>query len=139
MLIVTNTAAVTLAPGQALTFNDVIWKSGCAESFRGNGSFVSAGRGVFELSFEGNISGATAATPIQLNLEINGSPLPETTIIETPETADVFNSISRSTIIGNQGDCCNPNPGNVSITVVNTGTSTLTVGANAKLSVKRIG
>lgn len=139
MIIVTNTAAVTLTPNQQVTFNNVIWKSGCAESFRSAGTAVRIGRGIYELSFNGNVSGAAAAVPIQLNIAVDGAPLPETTMISTPTVAGDLNNVSASTIVGNQGNCCNSNPGSLSVTVVNTGTGTITVGANSKLSIKRIG
>lgn len=139
MIVVSNTAAVTLTPGQALTFNDVIWKSGCAESFRNISSAVRAGQGIYELSFNGNISSAGAGVPVQLNIAVDGASLPETTMISTPPVVGDLNNVSASTIVGNQGCCCNSNPGMISVTVVNTGTGTLTVGANAKLSVKRVG
>ena len=140
MIVVSNTAAVVLTPGQALTFNDVIWKSGCAETFRNAGSTVRVGEGVFELGFNGNVTNADAATAVQLALAIDGSVLPETTMISTPNAINTFNNVAAGTIIGNRGNCCcNSNPGNVSITVVNTGTTNVTVAPNSKLSVKRVG
>lgn len=140
MIVVSNTAAVVLTPGQALTFNDVVWKSGCAEMFRNAGSSVRAGEGVYEISFNGNVTNADAATAVQLALAIDGSVLPETTMISTPNTINALNNVSASTIIGNRGNCCcNSNPGSVSVTVVNSGTTNVTVAPNSKLSVKRVG
>lgn len=138
MIVVSNTADVILTPGQALTFNNVVWKSGCAESFRNIGTAVRAGQGVYDISFNGNVASAAASVPAQLNIEVDGAPLPETTMISTPATAGIFNNVSAGTIVGNQSNCCNVNPGSISITVVNTGTGDITVGANAKLSVKRV-
>ena len=139
MIVVSNTAAVVLTPGQAMTFNNIIWKSGCAESFRNAGSSVRVGEGVFELSFNGNVTNADAATAVRLALAVDGSVLPETTMISTPSAINALNNVEASTVIGNRGNCCNPNPGNVSITVVNTGTTNVTVAPNANLSVKRRG
>lgn len=139
MIVVSNTAAVVLTPGQAMTFNNIIWKSGCAESFRNAGSSVRVGEGVFELSFNGNVTNADAATAVQLALAVDGSVLPETTMISTPSAINALNNVAASTVIGNRGNCCNPNPGNVSITVVNNGTTNVTVAPNANLSVKRRG
>lgn len=139
MIIVSNSAPVVLTPGQALTFNTITWKSGCAESFRLSGSAVRAARGVYDLSFSGNITNASAAAAVQLALAVDGSVLPETTMISTPSAINALNNVATSTVIGNQGNCCNNNPGSVSITVVNNGTTDVTVGANAKLTVKRIG
>ena len=139
MIEVSNTAAVALAVGQALPFNNVIWKSGCAESFRGGSSQVRIGAGVYELTFHGNVSGPTAATAVQLNIAIDGAALPETTMISTPTVAGDLNNVSAGTKVGNQSTCCNPCPGNLSVSVVNTGTTPITIAANSVLSVKRIG
>ena len=139
MIVASNASLQVLEPGAALTFNNLIWKSGCAESFRNLGSAIRLTQGVFEIGFNGNITGETANTALQLNIEIDGSPLPETTMISTPSAENVFNNVSANTYIGNQATKCNCCPGNVSISVVNTGTTALTVGANAKLSARRIG
>lgn len=138
MITVSNTAAVTLAAGQALTFNNIVWKSGCAEAFRNLSAAILAGQGVYELAFSGNIASATGGETAQLNLAVDGVILPETTMKSTPATADIFNNVSTGTTVGNRGNCFNPNPGSISITVVNTGTVAVTVDANARLSVKRV-
>ena len=138
MIVVSNTAAVVLTPGQAMTFNDVVWKSGCAEYFRNPGSSVRVGEGVFEIGFNGNVTNADAATAVQLALAIDGSVLQETTMVSTPNAINALNNVAASTTIGNRGNCCNPNPGNVSITVVNTGTTNVTIAPNSKLSAKRV-
>lgn len=137
MILVSNTAAVTLTPGQSLTFNNIIWKSGCAENFRNGSSSIRVTQGVYEISFNGNVSSAGAGVPVQLNIAIDGAALPETTMISTPAVVGDLNNVSASTFVGNQGCCCG-NPGSISVSIINTGTGTLTVGANSKFSIKRI-
>lgn len=137
MIEVTNTAAVTLTPNQALTFNDVVWKSGCCESFRDPGSAVRAGQGIYKISFSGNVSSAGGGVPAQLQIFVDGSPLPETVMISTPATADILNNVATGTIVGNRGNCCGA-PGTISISVVNTGTGVITVGAGSNLTVTRV-
>lgn len=139
MIVVSNTAAVVLTPGQAMTFDNVIWKSGCSESFRNAGSAVRVAEGVYDLSFNGNVTNADAATAVQLALAVDGSILPETTMISTPSAINALNNVAASTIIGNRANCCDPNPGRVSVTVVNSGTTNVTIAPNANLSVKRRG
>ena len=139
MIAVTNTAAVVLGAGQAMTFNNISWKSGCAESFRGLSAAVRAGTGIYEITFNGNVTGDTAATQVQLSIAVDGTPLPETVMFSTPSTALLYNNVSAQTWVGNQANCCNPCPGSISISVVNTGTAAVTVAPNARLSVKRIG
>lgn len=141
MIVVSNTVAVTLTPGQAITFNDIVYQSKCcnSESFREPGTSVRAGVGVYELDFHGNVASATGGTPAQLNIVVDGASLSETTMISTPATADIFNNVSMSTIYGNQKTCANPFPGNFGVSVVNTGTDNITIAPGAHLSVKRVG
>lgn len=139
MIVVSNTAAVTLTPGQALTFNDIVWKSGCAESFRSPGSVIRAGQGVYEVSFNGNITNPDATTAVQLAIAADGSILPETTMTSTPSAINAVNNVAAGTFVGNQPDCCNRNPGSLSLSVVNTAATNVTIAPNAKFSVKRVG
>lgn len=141
MIEVSNTTAVTLTPGQSITFNDVVYQSKCcnSESFRSPGTSVRGGVGLYELEFHGNIASGAAATPIQLNIAVDGAPLPETTMISTPANANEFNNVAAATYYGNQQTCGNPFPGSFNVTVTNTGTATLTVAPNASLKVGRKG
>ena len=137
MIRVTNTAAVILTPGQALTFNDLVWKSGKCETFRNPGGSIRVGEGVYRVTFHANVASATGGTAAQLTIYADGAPLLETVMISTPATADIFNNVSAETTIGNCGNCCNPNPGNINLTVVNTGTVNVTVAAGANFYVER--
>ena len=139
MIVVSNTNAVTLTPGQALTFNDITWKSGCAEFFRSPGSIIRVGRGVYEVSFNGNITNADGTAAVQLAIAADGSILPETTMTSTPSAANAVNNVAASTIVGNQANCCNQNPGSLSFSIVNTAATDVTIAPNAKFSVKRVG
>lgn len=136
MLELTNTAAQTVAPGQTVTFNNVIFntKRNNNEFFRlGTGS-IQVVPGTYEISFGGNVSGATAGTPVQLNIEYNGSPLPETTMISTPSAADALNHVFTETYL--QVPC---QTGSGTFTVTNTGTTDITIGANPTFTVVRRG
>lgn len=137
MIRVSNNAPVLLTPGQALTFNELLWKTGKCEFFRNPGAAVRVGEGAYTIQFHGNISSAVGGTSAQLTIYADGVPLPETLMISTPAVADIFNNVSAATTIGNCGNCCNPNPGSITITVVNTGTGNLTVATGANLSVER--
>lgn len=136
MLVLTNTAAQTIEVGQTVTFNNVIFNSKCNknEFFRlGTGS-IQVVPGTYEVSFGANVSGATADTPVQLNIEYNGSPLPETTMISTPSAADALNSVYRGTIL--QVPCV---IGSGTFTVTNTGTTAITIGADPAFTIVRRG
>lgn len=125
MIVLSNTTAQTVEAGQSLTFNDKILHTGCGECHRsGSGSVKMRANGVYKVEFAANVSGATAGTPVQLTIQIGGENLPETTMIATPSAADTLNSVSTSTAVKN---CCGDYD---RLTVTNTGTTPITVGAN---------
>ena len=61
MIELSNTTAQTIAPGQSLTFDTVILKSGCAETHRTNSGIVTlrAKCAIYEVHFAANISQLT--------------------------------------------------------------------------------
>lgn len=131
MIELSNTTAQTLAPGQTLTFDEVIIHKGCCECHRrGTGSVKLRSNGVYRASFSGNIDGATADAPVQLALSLGGSPLLETTMISA---ASGVNNVATSTLIQN---CCGDYD---RVTVTNTGTIPVVVSPNANLSIYKIG
>ena len=133
MIELSNTAAQTLSPGQALTFDTVILKSGCAESHRTNSGVVTlrANCAIYEVHFAANIS-ATAAGTAQLAITLEGEPLPETTMINSIGTAGDPENAETATLVRTDCQCC------THISVVNTGTTSVIVSANPALFVKRV-
>lgn len=130
MIVLSNTAAQTLAPGQSMTFDEDVLHTGCGECWRKNTGVVKLrANGVYELNFSGNISGATASGPAQLGLAIGEARLPETTM---QSSSTGFNNVATATAVKN---CCGDYD---QITVKNTGTTTITVGPNAVLYIKRV-
>lgn len=134
MIIVSNTSAQTLAAGQSLTFNNVVLKTKCgAESYRSGSSTVRLKvNGLYEINFSANVTGATADVPVQLSIQVNGTTLPETTAISTPSTANAVNYIFANTAI--RSECCDYN----AVSIVNTGTTDITIDSNASLLIKRL-
>lgn len=133
MIVLSNTTAQTLTPGQSITFNDVVLHTGCAECHRTNtGSVKLRANGAYEISFSGNVSSPTAATQVQLTVQLGGANLPETQMISTPSAASSLNNVSTSTIVKN---CCGDYD---RITVVNTGASDINIAANPVLTIKRL-
>lgn len=122
MIILTNLASQELAPGQSLTFNAEVLHTGRCECHRPNSGAVILRRqqAVFGIHFSANI-GATAPGVAQLSICINGSPLIETTMQSTTAAAGDLNNVAKDTAI--QTCCCGPE----TITVVNTGETTVTV------------
>lgn len=133
MIILSNTTDQQLLPGQAITFNTtVLHTRNCRLAHRDNSSGIRVrSNGIFEIQFSGNVDGATADDPASLVVTYGGTRLNETIMLSS---ATGFNNVATSTAIREYGCCCNGEE----ITVVNAGTNTITIGANAKLFVKRI-
>lgn len=134
MIELSNTTAQTLAAGATATFNTVLLKTGCGECHRKNTGSVKlcAKGGIYQVYFSGNISGATADTAVQLSIALGGDILPETTMIATLSAANALNNVATTTTIKNC--CCDYDR----VTVTNTGTEEVTIGANPVLFIKRI-
>ena len=133
MIILSNTASQELAPGQSLTFNLKILHTGKCECFRENsGAVMFAQRNaIYEIDFGANIGADVAAGVAQLNVMLNGAPLTETTMLSTTTAVGDLNKVSCHTAV--KTCCC----GQETVTVVNTGETTVTV-ENPSLFIKRI-
>lgn len=133
MIVLTNTTDQTISEGESLVFDTVVHKSGCGERHRPNtGSVKLAANGIYEIHFNGNMTGATAGTAVELTIELGGEKLTETEMVYTPSTADAIGEVSATTAVRN---CC----GDYDIvTIVNTGSEDVTVSSGCCLFVKRL-
>ena len=130
MIVLSNSTEQTLLAGQSVTFDLTKLKCGSAECHRqGTASVKLRCSGVYHVAFGGNIGGTVAGTPVQLAIELGGDPLLETTMISIPGAVGDLNSVYRATYVKNC--CCDYDR----ITVTNTGTSDVVVGANAELTI----
>ena len=133
MIELLNTTQQTIAVGGSMVFDKKVIQTGCCECHRTNTPAVKMRqRGYYEVAFNGNIGGATAGTAVQIALQLGGATLPETTMISVPVVANDLNNVAASTFLSN---CCDDYN---SITVVNTGTVPIIIGANASIKLKRV-
>lgn len=135
MIVLTTTAAQTVAPGQPIIFDrQPLLHSGCGECFNQQvpSSVKLRGTGIYTLAFHGNI-GSVAAGTAQLAIQLGGTNviLPETQMISQTAAAGDLNNVAMETGYKN---CCGDFD---RISVVNTGTADITVGAGATLYTKR--
>ncbi|MDE7431731.1 MAG: hypothetical protein K2N34_07450 [Lachnospiraceae bacterium] len=130
MVVLSNTVAQTLQPGQALAFDKLVAHSGCGECARSGGPVGLRFNGTYRVTFHGNVTGATAAAPVELSISIGGAPLTETEMIYTPAVADAVGNVGTETYIPVCGSGNN-------VTVVNTGENPITVSPNTALTVIR--
>lgn len=133
MIELSNTTAQTIQPGQSLTFDTVILRSGCGEAHRKGSGIVTlrASCATYEAHFAANVTG-TATGPVQLAIALDGEPLPETTMITSVGTAGDLDNAATATLVRTGCGCCSR------LSIVNNGTVPVTVGANPAFFVKRV-
>lgn len=133
MIELTNTTVQTLAVGQSMTFDKVILHSGCGECHRENtGSVKMRAHGIYGVYFAANVTNTASIATVELSIQAGGETLPETTVEYTPSVVGSASSVSRATLVKN---CCGDYD---RITVTNTGTTAITIGANPVLIVRRL-
>lgn len=135
MIELSTTNAQTLAAGQSIIFDTVLLHTGCAECYRANTSSIilTQKNAIYEISFNSNIGATTAGQNAQLGITLDNSILQETDSIVPTATAGDLTNVAAATYI--KTCWCG---GTNSILLTNTGTTEITVGKGARLSVKRI-
>lgn len=129
MIVLSNPTAQTIQPGAAATFASCVMHTGCGEYHRAGSGSVRLRCGVYALEFTGNVGGTPGTQP-NLAIAVDSEPLPETTMVATAALdTDVYN-VHASTKF-----CSRFN--GASVTVVNTGTTPVTLAANPALVIKR--
>lgn len=129
MIVLSTKTAQTIQPGDSVMFDRVVFKSGCAEYRNSGNGPVKIRCGVYDLQFNGNVGGAPATQP-NLAIAVDGVPLTETTMVATTALdTDVYN-------VHGGTKFCNRCGGSV-VSVVNTGTTPVTIAANPALIIKR--
>lgn len=133
MILLSNLAAQTLQPGQAVTFNLVKLKAGCGECYNAQlpQNVKLNGNGTWKLHFSGNVTSATAGALTQMAIAIGGQPLVETAMNRTITAANNLENISTATAY--RVCCCDLNR----VSVINTGTVPVTLAPNSAFLVER--
>lgn len=131
MLELTNSAPLTLAPGDSVTFGTTLLRTGCGECHRANSGLVSLNKpcATYDVSFSANV-GTTAAGTALLAIRLDGETLNETIMSAPTAAAGDLQTVSRSTFVRT---CCR---GADTISVANIGTAPITV-SNPNLRVGR--
>lgn len=134
MIELSNLTAQTIPAGGSVTFDRVLLDSGCRECFNSMvpTSVKLRGRGIFDVEFHGNISSTTAGDAVQLSLAIGGAPMVQTTMNATPAAVGDLVNVSAGTYLRN---CCSDLD---RISVVNTGTTTLTLAPNSSFRIAQL-
>lgn len=139
MIVLSNTTAQTIQPGQAITFDKVIFKTGCGECYRRQlpkSVTLSGNRGsVYSLGFSGNVTSATAGSALQLAIAVAGEALVETAMNSTPSAANALNNISTETRFQVGCRCADNNR----VSVINTGLTPVVLAPNSSFVIDRRG
>ncbi len=134
MIELSNPNAQTLSENQSVIFTSTLLHTGCAECHRTNSASVNLIRknAIYEISFNCNIGATAADTDAEISVVVDGSPLLETTSIVPTAAGGDLQNVSAATYVQT---CCFPN---VIVTLTNTGTAPINIGANPRLTVKRV-
>lgn len=134
MLVLSNLTAQTIQPGQAVTFNKVILKSGCCECFNQQlpqSVKLKAKCSIYSLGFSGNVTSTTAGAALQMAIAVAGQPLVETAMNSTPSAANALNNISTETRFSTMCEDLDR------VSVINTGTVPVTLAPNSAFVIER--
>lgn len=133
MIVLSNLTAQTIQPGQAVTFDRVVLKSGNCECYNAQlpKSVKLRSNGIWSLGFSGNVASPTAGAAMQLAIAVGNQPLVETAMNSTPSTANVLNNISTETRFR---VCCSDLD---RISVVNTGAVPVVLAPNSAFVLER--
>lgn len=133
MVLLSNMAAQTLQPGQAVTFDLLKMKNGNGECWNRqiNKLVKLRGNGVWKLSFAGNVTSDTAGANTQMAIAVAGEPLVETAMNRTIPTAGTVENIA--TLTAYKVCCCDLNQ----VSVINTGAVPVTLAPNSAFLVER--
>lgn len=135
MILLSNTTAQLLQPGQSITFDKVILHHGCGECHNEQlpKTVKLRKQGVYTLHFSANITSATAGDALQLAIAAGGQPLVETAMNTTPSTANALRNVSTGTYFEN---CCSDMN---RLSVINTGATAVTVAPNTSFMIEHNG
>lgn len=145
MIVLSNTASEVIPAGGTVTFDISVLHTGCDANGCGGSEYHRQNSGtvrlrgksrscpsIFDVFFKGNVTTNTAGTDLQLAITIDGTPLNETTMVTTVGMANSWKNMAAMTAL-------KVRPGtDVSLSVTNTGTVPVTLGANSTLYIRRI-
>lgn len=135
MIVLSNTSAQVLASGQSIVFDRVLLKHNCGITHRPNTGIVHLNETrPYEIQFHGNVTGTAGI--MSLTIYDDGAPLPETLMTQRLVDATDYENISAGTIVGVASCPCERV--RHAISIVNSGTTPITIAANSVLIIKEV-
>ena len=132
MIVLSNTAAQTLTPGESLIFDNTVIQSGSAEHHADNSASVLMLKpGMYEIHFTGNVAGVTDESTMMLGVRVGSNTLSETTMMKTACLKECYSNVASATIVR-----CETK--SMDIGVTNIGTTPITIAPHSSIFVKRV-
>lgn len=133
MIVLSNSIAQTLNPGQSATFDTIVMHTGNSECFKQDtGSvFLRKAPAIYEVNFSGNV-GTTDAGTAELAFAINGDTLSKSIMVSSTIASGDLNNVAKTIPV--KTCCCMPS----FCTVINNGTEAVNIGEGPTFYIKRI-
>lgn len=132
MIVLSNTNAQTLTPGESLIFDNTVIQSGSAEHHADNSASVLMLKpGMYEIHFTGNVAGVTDESTMMLGVRVGSNTLSETTMVKTASLKEYYSNVASATIVR-----CETK--GMDIGVTNIGTNPITIAPHSSIFVKRV-
>lgn len=131
MIVLSNTTAQTLKPGESLIFDNTVIQSGCAEYHSDHSSSVLMLKpGMYEIHFTGNVAGIEDDSTLRLAVRVGSSTLSETTMM-TARPKEQYSNVAAATIVrcGTKG---------TDIGVTNIGAVPIVIAPHSSIFIKRV-
>lgn len=132
MIVLCNTTAQTLKPGESLIFDNTVIQSGCAEYHSDHSSSVLMLKpGMYEIHFTGNVAGIEDDSTTKVAVRVGPNTLSETTMMKTVRLKDHYSNVAAATIVrcGAKG---------MDIGVSNIGAVPVVIAPQSSIFVKRV-
>ena len=132
MIVLCNTTAQTLKPGESLIFDNTVIQSGCAEYHSDHSSSVLILKpGMYEIHFTGNVAGIEDESTLRLGIRVGSNTLSETTMMKTVCHKEHYSNVAAATIVR-----CETK--GKAIGVTNIGAAPIVIAPNSSIFVKRV-
>ena len=132
MIVLCNTTAQTLKPGESLIFDNTVIQSGCAEHHSDHSSSVLILKpGIYEIHFTGNVAGIEDESTLRLGIRVGSNTLSETTMMKTVCHKEHYSNVAAATIVR-----CDTK--GKAIGVTNIGAAPIVIAPHSSIFVKRV-
>lgn len=132
MIVLCNTTAQTLKPGESLIFDNTVIQSGCAEHHSDHSSSVLILKpGIYEIHFTGNVAGIEDESTLRLGIRVGSNTLSETTMMKTVCHKEHYSNVAAATIVR-----CETKGKDIGVT--NIGAAPIVIAPHSSIFVKRV-